>query len=99
MLGNYLFTAFFELARDRRPGIVRLAKRAARVSKRLPPGRVAEQPDDRLGEIVGGICSEDMAARFEREALGADGRRDDGLAHRERLENLDARPAAGAQRN
>jgi len=45
MLGNYLFTAGFELARDRRPGIVLLDERAAGLSKRLPPGRVAEQPD------------------------------------------------------
>ena len=99
MLGNHLFTVFFELARDHRPGIVRFDERAARVSKRLPPGRVAEQPDDGGRKIVWRIGGQEMAARFEREAFGADRRRDDRLAHRERLENLDARPAAGAQRH
>ncbi len=90
---------FFELARDHRPGIVRFDERAARVSKRLPPGRVAEQPDDGARKIVWRIGGQEMAARFEREAFGADRRRDNRLAHRERLEDLDARPAAGAKRH
>src|SRR5258706_5580651 len=96
MLSNDLFTAFFELARDRRPGIVRFDQRAARVSKRLPPGRVPEQPGDGVRKIVGGIGGEKMAARFERKAFGADRRGDDSPGHRERLAKLDARPAAGS---
>ena len=70
MLGNYLFTAFFELAGDRRPGIVRVDERAPRVAKRLAAGGVAQQPDDRMGKIVGRVCGEKMAARFEREPFG-----------------------------
>ena len=50
-------------------------------------------------KIVWRVGGQEMAARFEREPFGADGRRDDRLAHRERLENLDARAAAGAQRH
>jgi hypothetical protein len=99
MLGNHLFTARFELARDRRPGIVRFDQCAPLVSKRLAPGRVAEQPDDGGRKVVWRVGGQEMVARFEREPFGADCRRDDRLAHRERLENLDARPAAGAQRH
>ena len=99
MLGNHLFTACFELAGDRRPGIVRVDERAARVAKRVTPRRIAKQPDHRVREIVGGIRGEEMASRFEREAFGADTGRHDGFAHRERFENLDARAAARAERH
>jgi hypothetical protein len=40
-----------------------------------------------------------VTARLEAEAFGADGRRDDRLGHRQRLENLQPRAAAGAQRH
>ena len=73
MLRNNLLTAFFELARNRRPGVIRFDECAARVSKRLLPGRVAKQPDHRLREIVGGICRQEVATRLEREAFGAHG--------------------------
>ena len=40
-----------------------------------------------------------MTPRLEVEAFGADGRRDDRFGHRQRLENLQPRAAAGAQRH
>jgi len=70
MLGNHLFTACFELACDRRPGIVRVDERAARVSKRLPPDGIAEQPDHRVRKVVRCVSRHVMAARFERKAFG-----------------------------
>jgi len=99
MLGNHLFTARFELARDRRPGIVRFDERTPRGSKRLAPTWIAEQPDDRVREIVRRVGGQEMSSRLERESLRADRRRHDRLAHRQRFKNLDARPAAGAQRH
>ena len=62
MLRNHLFTAFFEQARYRRPGIIRLDQCAARVSKRLSAGRIAEQPDHRVREIVWRVSRQEMAA-------------------------------------
>ena len=99
MLRNNLLTAFFELARNRRPGVIRFDECAARVSKRLPPGRVAKQPDYRLREIVGGICRQEVTPRLEREAFSAHGGRYHRFAHGERFENLDPRSAAGSERH
>ena len=99
MLRNNLLTAFFELARNRRPGVIRFDECAARVSKRLPSGRVAKQPDHRLREIVGGVCRQEVATRLEREAFGAHGGRHHRFAHGKRLENLDPRAAAGSKRH
>jgi len=95
MLRNNLLTAFFELARNRRPGVIRLDECAARVSKRLPPGRVAKQSDHRVREIVGCVCRQEMATRLERKAFGAHGGRHHRLAHGKRFENLD--PCAAAR--
>ena len=99
MLRNHLFTAFFELARYRRPGIIRLDQCAARVSKRLSAGRIAEQSDYRVRKIVWCVGRQEVVARFERQPFGADGGRDHRFAHGERLENLDPRAAAGAKRH
>ena len=99
MLRNNLLTAFFELARNRRPGVIRFDECAARVSKRLPPGRVAKQPDHRLREIVGGVCRQEVATRLEREAFRAHGGRHHRFAHGERFENLDACAAARSERH
>ena len=99
MLGNDLFAVRFELARDRRPGVIGFDERAAGVAERAAPRRVAKQPDHRVREIVGGIGGQEMAARLERQAFGADGGRHHGLAHRQRFENLDPRAAAGAERH
>ena len=99
MLRNNLLTAFFELARDCRPGVIRFDERAARISKRLPPGRVAEQSDHRVREIVWRVGRQEVTARFEREPFGADSGRDHRLAHGEGLEDLDPRAAAGAKRH
>src|SRR5690242_2483564 len=98
MLGNDLFAARLELARAFRPGIVRLDKRPAGVAERATARGIAEQPDYGVRKIVGGIGGEEVASRLEREPLGADTGRHDGLDHRERLENLDARATARAER-
>ena len=99
MLGNDLFAARLEQARDLRPGIVRVDKRTARIAERAAPRGIAKQPDDCLSEIVGGVGGEKMPSRFERKPFGADTGRHDGFAHRQRLENLDARAAPSAERH
>jgi hypothetical protein len=99
MLGSDLFAARLEQTRDLRPGIVGFDERAAGIAERATPRRIAEQPDHRLGKIVGGIGGKEMASRFQGEPFGADTGRHDGLAHRERLENLDARTAPRAERH
>ena len=99
MLGNDLFAARLELARDFRPGIVGVDKRTAGIAERPAPPGIAKQPDHCLREVVRGIGGEKVASRFECQPLGADRGRHDGLAHRERLENLDARAAPRAERH
>jgi hypothetical protein len=99
MLGNDLFAARLEETRDLRPGIIGFDQRAADIAERATPRRIANQPDDRVGKIVGGIGGKEVASRFQSEPFGADTGRHDGLAHRERLENLDARAAARAERH
>jgi hypothetical protein len=98
MLGNDLFAVRLELAPDLGPGIVGFDERATRVAKQATPRWVSQQPDHRMGKFVCGVSGEEMAARFEREAFGADTGRHDRLRHRERFENLDPRTAAGAER-
>ena len=61
-----------------------------------PPLRVAEQRDDRLGEGARIVGAGVVASGPDAEPFGADGRGNDGPGHRQRLENLQARPAAGA---
>jgi hypothetical protein len=99
MLGNDLFAARLEETRDLRPGIVGFDKRTAGIAERAAARRIAKQPDHRVGKIMGGIGGKEVASRFEGEPFRADTGRHDGLAHRERLENLDARTAAGAERH
>ena len=99
MLRNNLLTAFFELARNRRPGVIRFDECAARVSKRLSPGWIAKQPDHRLREIVGSVCRQEVATRLERETFSAYGGRHHRFTHGKRLENLDPSAAAGSKRH
>jgi hypothetical protein len=73
MLGNYLFAVSLELARHRRPGVIRFDQAASGGPECLAPRRVAQQPDDREGEVVWRVGGEEVAARFEREAFGANG--------------------------
>jgi len=99
MLGNDLFAARLEQTRDLGPGVVGFDKRAAGIAKNATPRGIAKQADHRVGKIVGGIGGQEMASRFEGEPFRADTGRHDGFAHRERLENLDARTAARAERH
>ena len=66
-----------------------------------PPAKVpvAQEPDDRVGEVGGVVGAEEVLARDQREALGAHRGRDDRLAHGEGLEDLEARPSAHPQRH
>src|SRR5688500_15734028 len=95
MLGNHLFTTLFEHARDRRPRIAALDEPAAGVSELMAAIRIPEQRDDGGREVGGVVGADVMTARADAEPLGADGGRDHGSAHRQRLENLQARAAAG----
>jgi hypothetical protein len=99
MLGDDLFAARLEETRDLRPGIVGFDKCTAGIAKGATPRRIAKQPDDRVGKIVGGVGGKEMPSRLEGEPFGADTGRHHGLAHRKRLENLDARAAARAERH
>jgi hypothetical protein len=72
MFGNDLFAVRLELAGDSGPGKIGFDKRAAGVAKRTAPRRVAQQPDHRVGKIVGGIGGQEMASRFERQTFRAD---------------------------
>jgi hypothetical protein len=62
MLGNYLFTAFFELARDGRPRVIRFDELAPRISQRLALDGVAKQAGDRVREVVRRVGREKVAA-------------------------------------
>ena len=73
MLGNYLFTAGFKLARNGRPGVIRFHQRASGTAKRVAARRITQQTDDCMREVVRRIGGQKLSARFEGEALGADG--------------------------
>src|SRR2546428_3280220 len=99
MLGNHLLTLFVELTGTRRPGVEGLDERSSGRPEPRPPLGIAKERDDRVrktGRVVG---RHEVPARLKGESLGPDGRRDDGLSHRERFENLQPRAAAGPERN
>ena len=89
----------FERMRDLRPRIVGLDEQASCAPERAPLVRIAQQRDDGAGKgrrIVGG---HEVLRGLQPEPLGADGCRHHRLAHGKRLEDLQARAAAGAKRH
>src|SRR5688572_27194695 len=99
MLGNHLFTALFKYARDRRPRIAALDEPAPGVSEPTAAMRIPEKRGDGAREVGGVVRADVMAARPDAEPLGANSGRDHGSPHRQRLENLQARAAAGSERH
>ena len=95
----HLFTTFLELAGDRRPRVIRLDEVASRLSEGIALLRIAQQPYDGAGKLAGVVGRHEVAPWFEREPFGTHRGRDDRLGHRQRLENLEARAAAGPKRN
>ena len=71
----------------------------AGVAKRCAALRIPQQRYDGLGKRARIVGARVVDPGFDAEPLGANRRGDDGSRHRQRLENLQARAAAGAQRN
>jgi len=88
-----------ESARDLRPRIVGLDEQAPRAPERAPLVRIAQKRDDRVRKRRRIVCRQKMVRWLQAEPLGADGRRHHRFAHGERLENLQARAAARAERH
>ena len=89
----------FEFPCDLLPRVVGFDERPAGVPNRLPPGWVAEKRDDGIRKIARLVRCDELAPGRHGEPFGADGRRDDGLAHGERFEDLEARATARSQRD
>src|SRR5919108_3635967 len=88
MLGNHLLTLFVELTGNRRPGVERLDERSSGPTEPHPPVGIVKEGNDGVRERGGVVSGHEVPARLEGEPLRPDGRRDDGLSHRQRLENL-----------
>src|SRR5207247_4716259 len=81
------------------PGVRTLDEAASGFSERPGQRGAVEEPDDCRRERVCGIGDEEVALVLDPDALAADGCRDHWLLHREALHYLDARAAAGQDRN
>src|SRR5688500_14199474 len=97
MRGNHLFTSLFEYASNRRPRVAGLDEMPAGAAQLRTACRVAEQRRHRAGELARLVDAGVVEARLDAEAFGADSGRHDRPRHRERLEDLQPRAAAGPQ--
>src|SRR5713226_6945949 len=88
-----------ETAGDLRPGILFLDQPAARFAERPPLFGMPQERDDRPREGGRFVRQQHVPARSEGEALGPDGGGDHRLSHRQRLEDLEPRAAADAERH
>ena len=70
----HLFTAFFELAGDRRPRVIGFNQIASGLPQGLPLRGIAQQTNHRVGEDIRIVRGEEVASILEREPFGADGR-------------------------
>ena len=95
----HLFTAFFELAGDRRPRVVGFNQIASGLPEGLALLGIPQQANHRAGKRIRVIRRDEMATVLEREPFGADRSRDHGLGHRQRFENLQPCAAAGPERD
>lgn len=78
---------------------MRLHEVTAGASESDSPLRVPQEAHDRVGEIAGVVRGHEVATRLEPQSLGAHRRRYDRFGHGQRLEDLEARAAARAERN
>lgn len=78
---------------------MRLDEVVTRTSEGTPPLGIAQQRYDRVGKVARAVGGYEVAPRLERQPFGTHRGRHDRLAHGQGLEDLEARAAAGAQRN
>ena len=99
MPGNHLFTALFKVAADRRPRVAGLDEMTPGAAQRGPALRIAEQRHHGVGKRPRFISARVVDAGPDAEPFGADRGRDHRSRHGQRLEDLQPRAAAGAQRH
>src|SRR5437667_6277008 len=95
--GERELTAALEVAGHLRPRVALGDQTAAGGAERGPPRGVAQQRDHSRRERGRVVLLQEVAPGLERQTLGPHGRGDQRPAHGERLEGLDASPAAYAQ--
>lgn len=88
-----------ELTRDLTPGVTSLYEGAPCQSQRLPADGIVEQRHDGACKILRVVGHDKLPARRDRQSFRADGRRDDGLRHGQRFEDLQPCAASRPQRN
>src|SRR5262245_18509989 len=96
---QHLPTLVFEFVDDLRPRVPLLDESPARRAERAALRGIAQERGHRLGEGGGIVGAQEMPARRQWKALGAHRGRDDGLGHRERLEDLEPASAADPERH
>ena len=99
MRGNYLFTPLFEGAANGWPGVAGFDEVTPRGPQLRAPLGVSQQRDHGVGKLARLVGRRVVQPGLDAKALGADGCRDHRPRHRQRLENFQTRPAAGAQRH
>src|SRR5262249_33001445 len=88
----------FQLPRHLSPGIARLDESTARQAQPVARIGIFQELYDRAAELSRVVRLEEVLAVNQRESFGADGGRDDGLGHRQRLEDLEPGSTAHAER-
>src|SRR5215470_18327820 len=98
-IAKHLSALVFEFVDDPRPRVPLLDEPAARGADRAAPAGIAQERGHGRGERGRIVRLQEMAARSQRQPLGADRRRDHRLGHRQRLEDLEAGAAADPERH
>lgn len=88
-----------KLTRDLPPGTASLDQGAPCESQCLPADGVVEQRHDCTRKVLRFVGHDKLAARCHCQPFRADGRRNDGLGHRQRFENLQPCAASGSERD
>src|SRR6266566_3234570 len=98
-MAKHLLALVFEFVDDLRPRVPLLDETAAGAADRATPAWIPQERGHGLGERGGIVGLQKISTRRQREALGADRRRDHRLGHRKRLEDLEPGPAADPERH
>src|SRR3989454_2689837 len=99
MSSCHLLAPDLELSRYLCPRVPLLDQPSSLSAQGPPPFRSPKQPDDVVRKVAWIISLQEMLAGSEGKPFGADRGRDDRLAHRQRLEDLQSRPSADPQRD
>src|SRR2546422_3971036 len=94
-----LLAPSLELSSHLCPGVPLLDQPSSRSAQGPAPFRSPKQPDDVVRKVTGIISLQEVLSGSEGKPFGADRGRDDRLAHRQRLEDLQSRPSADPQRD